>query len=490
MKKLKKYSSLVIIVLLTTMNSCTKDFLDVNTDPNNPIDVTSELILPPAIAHTAFITGGTYQVITGFWAQYWTQGPTGNQYNIYDQYQIPNTTFDRQWVEMYSDVLQDFKVLSEKGLSENKPNYTAIAYIMQAYIFQVLTDLHGDIPFSEALKGLDNIAPEFDSQESIYDGLITMIDRGIANIDYDASAFLPGADDFVYHGDMELWERFANSLKLRIYMRQSEVRPGVAQAGISDLYTNGAIFLEDGMDGEMHFVNAVGYEHPLYTEFINLGRFNIMASNTIINYMLANNDVRIDAFFIPATTGPSAGAHAGIDQGDGKTPTFPSDATQNDFSQPGDLVAGGDAAAVFISASETYFLLSEAAARGWIADDAQALYEAGITSSFLRWGFTDTDASDYFSLPQIAFPAAGSQDDKVKAIITQKWVANCGNQSMEGWNEWRRTGYPDFFTVSLTSLIAPGSYPMRLPYPNSEIQTNQNTPAQPDITARVWWDIN
>ncbi|MFZ7116699.1 MAG: SusD/RagB family nutrient-binding outer membrane lipoprotein [Bacteroidota bacterium] len=490
MKKIKIYTGLIMIVAAITMNSCKKDFLDVNTDPNNPTDVTSELILPPAIAHTAFITGGTYQVVTGFWAQYWTQGSTGNQYNIYDQYQIPNTTFDRQWVELYSDVLEDFKVLSEKGISEDKSNYTAIAYIMEAYVFQVLTDLHGDIPFSEALKGLENIAPHFDSQQSIYDGLITMIDKGISNIDYDASAFLPGADDFVYHGDMELWERFANSLKLRIYMRQSEVRPAVAQAGISNLYSNGAIFLEDGMDGEMHFVNSVGYEHPIYTEFINLSRANIMASNTILNYMIANSDPRIDAFFIPATTGPNAGSHAGIDQGDGKTPTFPSDATQNDFSQPSDLVAGGDAPAVFISASETYFLLSEAAARGWIADDAQALYEAGITSSFLRWGFTGTDASDYYTLPQIAFPASGTQEDKVKAIITEKWVANCGNQSIEGWNEWRRTGYPDFFTVSLTSLIAPGSFPLRLPYPNSEIQTNPNTPPQPDITAKVWWDIN
>lgn len=490
MKNIKIYTGLIVIAAMLTMNSCKKDFLDVNTDPNNPIDVTSELILPPAIAHTAFITGGTYQVITGFWAQYWTQGSTGNQYNIYDQYQIPNTTFDRQWVELYSDVLEDFKVLSEKGISENKPNYTAIAYIMEAYVFHVLTDLHGDIPYSEALQGLNNIAPHFDSQQSIYDGLIVMIDKGISNIDYDASAFVPGADDFIYHGDMELWERFANSLKLRIYMRQSEVRPGAAQAGISSLYTNGAIFLEDGMDAEMHFVNSVGYEHPLYTEFINLGRQNIMASNTILNYMIANGDLRIDAFFTPATTGPNAGSHAGIDQGDGKTPTFPSDATPNDFSQPSDLIAGGDAAAVFMSASETYFLLSEAAARGWIADDAQALYEAGITSSFLRWEFSETDASDYYALPQIAFPAAGSQDDKVKAIITEKWVANCGNQSIEGWNDWRRTGYPDFFTVSLTSLIAPGSYPQRLPYPNSEIQTNQNTPAQPDITAKVWWDVN
>ena len=487
---MKRYSILILLFSMVTMNSCKKDFLDVNTDPNNPVDVTSELLLPPAIAHTGFIIGGNYQVISGFWAQYWTQGPTGNQYNIYDQYQIPNTTFDRQWTELYSDVLLDFKTLSEKGISENKPNYSAIGDIMQAYIFEVLTDLHGDIPYSEALQGLKFIAPHFDSQQSIYSSLISQLDKGIAEIDYDASAYVPGSDDFIYGGDMELWERFANSLKLRIYMRQSEVNPGAAQAGISNLVTSGAFFLEDGMDAQMIFVNSIGFQHPLYTELQNLGKQNIMGSNTIINYMTANNDLRIDAFFNAATSGPNAGSQAGIDQGAGKTPGFPSNATPNDFSQPGDLIAGPDAASVFCTASETYFILSEAAARGWIADDAQALYEAGITASFERWGFTGTDASDYFTQTQIAFPSGGTIADKVKAIVTEKWVSGCGNQSIEGWNDWRRTGYPDFFTVSQTSLLAPGAYPNRLPYPNSEIQTNQNTPTQPDITSKVWWDIN
>ena len=490
MKKITRYIAPVTLCFVLLLNSCTKDYLDVNTDPNNPAEVTPELLLPPVIAHTAFIMGGQYQIIGGFWSQYWTQGSTGNQYNAYDQYQVPNTTFDRQWTELYSDVLTDCRILSIKGEETGKPNYSAIGYFMEAYVFHVLTDLHGDIPYSEALQGVDNISPHFDSQSKIYDELITLIDIGISKIDRSDLAIYPDADDFIFHGDMDLWEKFANTLKLRIYMRQSEVRPSVASAGIQQMLTNGATFLEEGEDAVMTFVNSAGYQHPLFTEIENLGNQNLIASNTSINYLLANNDPRVDVFYAPASTGTNAGSQAGIDQGDGKTPTFPASAKPDDFSQPGAAIAGPDAPATFISAAEAYFLLSEAAARGWISDDAQALYEAGITASFTRWGLTDVDASDYYSQISVAFPSGGSLADKLKAIITEKWVSMNSNESVEAWCEWRRTNYPDFFVHSATSLIGTGEFPQRLPYPNSEIQTNPNTPVQPLLTAKVWWDVN
>ena len=380
----KTFVPIVFIISMLTY-SCKKDYLDVNTDPNNPTDVSPELLLPPIIAHTGFIMGGQYQIIGAFWSQYWTQGSTGNQYNNYDQYQIPNTTFDRQWTELYASVLNDCKILSEKGQSVNKPNYSAIAYFMEAYIYQVLTDLHGDIPCSEALQGVNNISPHFDSQSQVYDQMIEMIDKGISLIDRSSLAIYPGNDDFVFNGDMDLWEKFANTLKLRIYMRQSEVRPSVAAAGVQQLVNSGALFLDVDEDAAMHFVNSTSYQHPIYTEIQNLGNQNLIASNTSIDFLLNTNDPRIDVFYTPASTGANAGLQVGIDQGAGKTPTFPSNAKPDDFSQPGEAIAGPDAPATFISAAEAYFLLSEAAARGWISDDAQILYEDGITVSFLRW---------------------------------------------------------------------------------------------------------
>jgi hypothetical protein len=255
---------------------------------------------------------------------------------------------------------------------------------------------------------------------------------------------------------------------------------------LTEMITANVPFLQSA-EGEMQFFNSVGFQNPRYASLQSLGNQNVLASNTAINFLTANNDARIDAFYNVATTGPNAGAHAGINQGEGKLETFPSDAAPDDFSQPGDAVAGSAAPVTIISISETYFLLAEAVVRGFITGDAQAYYEAGITASFQRWQIDSPEV--YFAQPSIAFPAAGSIDDKLKAILTQKWISMCNTQSIEAWNEWRRTGYPDFFTVSATSLIG-NVFPQRLPYPNSEIQTNPNTPAQLPITSKVWWDVN
>ena len=487
MKKTKIYTLILATSTLLFFDSCRKEFLDVNTDPNNPKDVTPELLLPAATAHHCFILGGQYQIIGGFWSQYLTQGPTGNQYNNYDQYQIPNTTFDRQWVELYSSNLEDYKIIAEKGVSENKQNYAAIGYIMQAYIFQLLTDLHGNIPYSQALQGVSNISPAFDKQETIYHNLAQMVDKGISLIDYDAAAIIPGDDDFIYHGDMFLWEEFANTLKLRIYLRMSEADPTAAMDGITQMMANNPFFLEGGEDGYMEFLSGVGFQNPIYAEVQSLGNQNLLASNTAINFFISNADPRIDVFYMPASTGPNSGAQTGINQGDGKTPNFPSDAAPDDFSQPGEAVAGAAAPVILMSAAESYFLQAEAVARGWMAGDAQQLYESGITASFDLWGVTLDPA--FLTQPGIAYPVGAPVADQVKAIVTQKWAAMCNNQSIEAWNEWRRTGYPDFFVVSTTSLIG-NQFPVRLPYPNSEIQTNPNTPGQPLATDKVWWDVN
>jgi hypothetical protein len=121
--------------------------------------------------------------------------------------------------------------------------------------------------------------------------------------------------------------------------------------------------------------------------------------------------------------------------------------------------------------------------------DAEALYYEGIDASFASVGL-DADAAAYEALPAIVFPTGGSTADKVKAIITQKWFAMCGTQGDEGWIEWRRTGYPDFFHISVTSIAGAGVWPYRMFYPSSEVTRNLNFPGQKLINDKVWWDVN
>jgi hypothetical protein len=478
----------ITVGLLMSVSSC-KKALDINTDPNNSTQASIDLVLPSALGYTAYNLGNPYQILGGLWGQFWTQGPTASQYKALDQYVVTSSSFNIQWQSLYAGPLEDLKYIIDQGTANGRNNYVAIAKIMQAYIYQYLTDLHGDIPFSQALDPA-NPTPQFDPQEQVYDGLITLVDEGLALIN-ESSSDHPGTDDFYYGGDMGLWRKFGNTLKLRIYLRQSYVRPAVAQAGIQAMYAANAEFLEEGEDAQMEFTTTTFNQNPLFMTFQALTESNIVASNTALQYLQGNNDPRIDIFYQRATAAPNAGNHAGINQGDGEN--LPG--TQNDksYSKPGPAVGGpgdgADAPVILMSAAESYFLQAEAVVRGWGTGDAGALYANGIRSSFSYWGLTDAAATTYLGRPGVVYPAAGSTEAKIDAIITQKWASMDGTQNLEAWTEWRRTGYPDIFQISESTNIG-NFFPVRVLYPDIEITRNPNTPAQKQVTDKVWWDVN
>lgn len=492
MKTIRIIPFAAAVIAVFSVSSCKHDFLDVNVDPNNPTKATVDLVLPTAQGYAAYDLGNPYQVLGGYWAQVWTQGPTGSQFLAYDQYSVTSSNFDRQWVNMYAGPLADFKYIVDEATKAGNKNYAAIGKIMQAYLFQVMTDLHGDIPFSEALQaGNGLINPKFDSQEKVYDGLVTLVNDGLALID-ENSAVHPGADDFFYHGDMHQWRKFANTLKLKIYLRQAYVRPTVAQAGIAAMYAAGDEFVDQGDEAAVPFTTTTFNEHPLFAHIKSVGEFNILASQTSTGSMQALNDPRIDVFYTRATAAPNTGNHVGIVQGMGRL--LPNPATLNDrqFSKPGAAVGGpngGAARVILMSEAESYFLQAEAAVRGWGTGNAEQLYYDGIALSFLSWGLSIAQYNTYAAQTATAFPAAGTLEQKLRAVIFQKWTSMCGSQNLEAWTEWRRTGYPDIFTISASSNIG-NKFPVRLLYPDSEVTSNPNTPAQKTITDKVWWDVN
>jgi hypothetical protein len=492
MRKIRMIHFAAAFLVLMTATSCKKDFLDVNVDPNNPTNASIDLVLPTALGYSAYNLGNPYQVLAGFWGQCWTQGPTGSQFQAYDQYSITSSNFNGQWINVYAGPLNDLKYIVEEATKTGNKNYAAIAKIMQAYMFQVMTDLHGDIPFSDALKGgAGVIAPKFDSQQEVYDGLIKLVNEGLALVDVNSTVH-PGNDDFFYHGDMEQWKKFGNTLKLKIYLRQAYVRPNVAQAGIQAMYAANAEFIDQGDEAALSFTNVTFNQHPLFAHINSVGEFNILASQTALNSMLTLNDPRVDVFYRRATAAPNTGTHVGILQGNGRNLPNPALLNDRQFSKPGAAVGGpGGAAArvIFMSEAESYLLQAEAVARGWGTGDAEQLYYDGVTLSFLSWNLSFAQAAAYTAQLAVEFPAAGTTEQKIKAIIFQKWTSMCGSQNVEAWTEWRRTGYPDIFTISTTSSIG-SKFPVRLLYPDSEITSNPNTPAQKTVTDKVWWDVN
>ena len=492
MKKLNKYIIAALLFGMMGTTACEKDFLDVNTDPNNAPSSTPQLTLPAGLGSLAYVLGNQYQILGNFWAQHWTQSGGANQYQQINQYQVTSTNYDdRVWGQLYAGALTDFKFVSENGTSTGNVNHAAIAEIMSAYTFQVLTDAHDRIPFSEALQGAANLTPKYDSQEEVYNGLIPMIDNALAKID--AGAPTPGAEDFVFGGDMALWRRFANTLKLKIYLRQAYVRPAVAEAGIRALYNSNAQFLENGMDAEVTFSDVSLNRNPIFqTAFTFRGGVDIVASNTVLDYMLAADttgaglvDPRIDNFFAPAESGANAGQFVGVDQGAAGT----SVPNATNVSKPGMDVAGPTAAVPFISAAESYFLQAEAAARYGVGSaSAATLYARGVTASFNYFG-DGSEVAAYLASPLRAYPTGGSVEEQVERIITEKWLSMNGRQGFEAWTEHRRTDYPSFIEPALNNSTG-NVLPKRLPYVNSERTSNPNTPPLEEVTVPVWWDVN
>jgi hypothetical protein len=495
---MKKHSIIIgffitALLTLSVIPACKKDFFDINTNPNKPSDVTVNYLLPSAEGAIAHAMGNDLEIFGGVWAQYWTQSPASSQYKQFDRYNPSSNSFDHVWDNLYSDALEDLNVIVAKATASGQKQYVACAKILQAYAYQVLTDNWGDVPLSQALQAPSGvISPQYDNQSAIYTTIISLVSEGISMIDENATGTpgTPGSDDLLLGGDLSLWKKFGYTLELKIYLRLSEINPSLAQAGIAGLDTS-AVFLGSGEEVKINYANEGGKTNPLTSSIIQLGYVqDLVASKTCMDYLLNNNDPRVDVFYDPDVT---TGTQVGIAQGNfnisSSTPvSFPGVATGGDGSDPTFATASSTAPVKLMTGYESYFLQAEAAERGWLtsAGSAQSLYEAGITENFVSYGLADTSAATYYAQPAIDYSLAAN---KIKAIITQKWVAMCGNQNDEAWIEWRRTNYPDFFTISVNSLIG-NNFPARLLYPSGEISNNGSFPGQKPITLKVWWDAN
>lgn len=464
-----------MIVLGVFATSC-DDILDINTDPNNPAESTPQLTLPVAQVSLASTIESSYNILGSMLAHYWTTGPTAPQYDFIDKYNIRTTDFDTQWIFVYSSVLSDLEFVRRYGLENDQPNYAAIAQILQSYTYQVLVDLYDKIPYAEALQGKEGlVSASFQDGDIIYDDLIVKIDEAIGWMDFSASAVVPGNDDLIYGGAMSQWQKFANTLKLKIFIRQALARPNVSQSGIAALYAAGAEFLSPGEDALIGFSAAIHNENPLWQELNQTSFENLVASNTSLDMMKDANDLRIDRVYDPS---PDNGQFNGLDQGVGTQ-----DGGQyDDYARPDITTVINKTAQVYLMTGyESLFMQAEAAQRGWSSEDDKSLYDDAVSASFAFWG------DDIVVDPYIAPGGVYEYDGTLEAIYYQKWLSFNGKQGLEGWMEWRRTGVPEL-PVSVQGQPLPNKYPLRLIWPVTERSANPNVPAITSVDTPVWWD--
>ena len=222
MKRIKYYLAALISGVML-LSSCSDSFFNINTDPNNPAVSTPALVLPSAISGSAYVMGGYYQAIGGFWSQQYAQSSGASQWAEWESYNLTEGGLDRQFSTIYAGSLEDFEYVRKNAAATGNWSYYSIATLMQAYTFQVMADLYDQVPFTEALKGLDNLQPKYDNGSLVYDSLLARIDYATSRDFTAKTSQNPGTSDLILGGKMAEWIKFANTLKLKMYLRYSKI---------------------------------------------------------------------------------------------------------------------------------------------------------------------------------------------------------------------------------------------------------------------------
>lgn len=483
-----------MVVLL--LGSCSENYLDVNTDPNNPLTVSPDLILPVALNFSNIIEErdrGMNHLGNMFMAN-WSQSDGFSWYNEEFKYQVTSSFYSRIFDYTYSQVLKEYHALVTLPGAENG-YYQAIGKIMESLHFQLLVDTYGDIPYTEALGRGNNPTPAYDEGLFVYEGIMDDLTDAIALINATAanselSPVLPGGDDGVFGGDMDMWKRFANTIKLRILVRQSDMagRAGYIQEEFNKIATEGSGFMNTDVTVNIGYAQITDQQNRKWNDFgfdvsgtVDLTNDATCATPYVLDRLMSTNDDRLNFLFEEPATG-----HLGVVQGlqnyDGPVDYGP------DFVSnigPG-LLKSPSQDGVIYSAAESYFNRAEAALKGFISSDPKAMYESGIQASFTYLGAGD--ASDYYD-QEISTVSWANSSNKLEAIMIQKWIGLMGINALQTWFDYNRTGYPSDVPVSLT---APSSdRPVRLFYPSSEITSNANnvpinSPGD-EFTAKIFW---
>lgn len=494
----KKLTIGAMVATLAVLSGCQKDYLDINNNPNQVTAATPVLVLPAALS-----SSGTY-ISTNFtflnlWMGYWNYSGNYSIATSDKNYQFTAGFNNGIWNNAYI-ILKNYDYIDTQAATLGQPLLQGMAKIMKAMHFQILVDTYGNIPYTQALQGVTTAQPTYDDAKTIYEDLFKQIDAGLALFaDADKTAaqggtvLNPGANDVLFQGNIPKWRRFANTLKLRMLLRQSEKadRQAFIQAQLATIKSSGYGFLKSGENAAVNpgYANSAGQQSPFYGTYgyqVNgqpIEAYNIYRGNKYaINFYQTTNDPRIAAFYAPV--GGSGTTYNATFFGT----LAPLVNSQTSGIGPG-LLNNVNQPAYIMTSHEALFLQAEAAQRGWITGDPKTLYQQAITDSFKNLGLTAADAMTYYSqtAPNVGWD---SSPDKIQAIITQKWASLNGWSPFEAWSDYRRLGIPNV-PISQDPSTSIKQIPVRLFYPLSEYSYNSGAvKAQGDInqfTSKIFW---
>ena len=517
--------------------SCSVDkFLDVNKTPNNPLTVPPSVLLTSTAIGTAFSNGNEISRITSLLVQH--VAGVGTQSQPQDRYNIRGG-LDNQWQgEQYAGVLQNSQTLIETATRLNSPAYVGIAKLLKAYNFAMVTDLWGDIPYSEALQGLNKLQPRFDKQEDIYKGnaalniqsLDALIKEALVDLDATSTLRPSGSDDPVFAGDLAKWKRMGNTLRLKLANTISVKEPALARTIINEVIAGNNFISSNADDFQVAFGGAVGNRNPIGdfngVNIVNPTTGAVTASTVLagqrpadtfmsqrlLDSMAVRNDPRLPIFFntvvgtttsgTPPVTAPIAGVttttqgvfRAYQNGAIAVAPALPAGRSKYFTYLTGN---SGEAPIRLLTNFQRLFIMAESAlvlgtSTGGAAN-VQALYRDAIRASMTKAGLTNAQVDAYFAANPRVANLSSNQTTALNQIMTQKWISWVGN-GYEAYNDYRRTGFPRLVLALNAEGDNPNVLPKRFVYPASELSGNANNApipsAVPNTTVPVWWDID
>jgi hypothetical protein len=471
--------SALTFVLAGFLAGCSDDLEEVNQNPNEAIVAQPDYLLANAIKSNADIILGADASMetTTLYVQHWAK----IQYTDPDKYTASLTNIQNVWTNFYSQGLTDFTTIIQLGEQAGNPNYQAVGLILKSWTFQLLTDLYGDIPYSQAAKIDQFLTPKYDAQKDVYTGLLADLKKASEQIDVSAN---PIAGDLVYGGNMSRWKKFANSLRLRIALRIADRDPATAKTVIAELAANPSqLIASNDETAQMVYLSSPN-QNPVSRD--RETRDDYRVSKAVIDKLTELKDPRLSVFANKTVDATPTG-YVGVTNG------LPADSAAKlgftKTSKLGDYFTAATSPAVFLSYSEVLFNLAEAAQRGFISENAAVLYQKAITASMQQFKIGNTDIALYLTQPSVAYDAANYK----KSIGEQKWIA-LFSQGPEAFAEWRRLDYPKL-KPAYAGVLA-GQFPVRLTYPTGEQALNLSNykaavanQGEDRLTTKVWFDV-
>ena len=486
MKHFKFIYSFALLGLFLFINSCTKDFDEMNTDPNNPTAIGPQYLFPYAVEKVVdrYWGGNTrFERLNLDGAMLWTQYLARNIYsNEGDNYGITPTFYNNTWKSLYNEGLLNFQRVviesGEKGKTPNK-NYEGAALVMRSWTFSLLTDLYGAVPYSDALKGTDATpvyTPSYDTMDKVYAGILADLKLANEKLTVGGPAI---AGDIIYGGDVLKWKKFANSLRLRLANRQAAKKSAESKAIMKEILADAVKYpvFTSNADNTLLANTATRPSNNEWNEVMIIGsRTDWSISKTVVDKLTALGDTRLGIF----ATKNKAGGYEGIPNGlpDAIATTYLSSA-----SILTDYFTKANAPSIIMTFSELNFILAEAAFDGDIDGKADDYLKKGVDASFTQFGLTTPSA-------YLTTVGAISKEK----IIEQKWIALFG-QGVEAWTEYRRTGFPKFSARDPRAVFEnDGVVPTRLPYPTTEYSLNKAKLDEgikmngiDNMKTKLWW---